>query len=214
MIALFCYNASWTGKMRLLVIGKSVNRQGFRNAPLLPCDYQANMHARMRDLFNEWLRKVGKRMKGAKCNILWLINSRSAHNTLRFGSCMCWVFLIEVHSHSAAIWLGYNLSVKAHCRNNSLKFRWWKENKIDATSHWHDCWDLLVCRANHNSEMLAENRHDSCGIPYIQIGRRPQTKCSSEYLNYSGTQLLLSLVSQISLILRTVATDKNLTTKI
>lgn len=116
MIALFWCNASWMENMRSLVIGKSVNSQGFRNVPLLPCDYQAHMHAqRMRDLVNEWLRKVGNRMKGARPYPL--ADSCSTHSTLLFT---CWVFPIKLHNHSVAILLGYNLCSKAHCQNSSF----------------------------------------------------------------------------------------------
>lgn len=116
MIALFWCNASWMENMRPLLIGKSVHSQGFRTVSLLPCDYQAHMHAqRMKDLFNEWLRKVDNRVKGTKSYPLAV--SCSAHSTLL---CMCWVFPIKLHNYSVAILLGYNFCSKAHCQKKSF----------------------------------------------------------------------------------------------
>ena len=73
--------ASMTGiKLPLLVIGKSKHPRCFAGTRYLPLDYLANSKAWMTsDIFEGWLKKWSKKLKGERRSVLLVVDNCPAH---------------------------------------------------------------------------------------------------------------------------------------
>ncbi|XP_054717282.1 tigger transposable element-derived protein 4-like [Uloborus diversus] len=69
-----------TEKLPLLLIGKSANPRCFKGVKTLPIEYKNNKKAWMTSaLFEEWIRKLDRKMAASKRNILLIIDNCTAH---------------------------------------------------------------------------------------------------------------------------------------
>lgn len=80
LTALLAANMTGTEKLPLLIIGKSANPRCFKGVKTLPTAYKNNTKAWMTAvLFEEWVRKLDRKMAANKRKILMIIDNCTAH---------------------------------------------------------------------------------------------------------------------------------------
>lgn len=80
LTALLAANMTGTEKLPLLIIGKSANPRCFKGVKTLPTAYKNNQKAWMTGvLFEEWVRKLDRKMAANKRKILMIIDNCTAH---------------------------------------------------------------------------------------------------------------------------------------
>jgi hypothetical protein len=112
--------ASMSGeKVLLLVIGKYAKPQAFKHANRLPVEYRANRKAWMTStLFDEWLLKFDKCMRGEKGNVTVIVDNCAAHsvNTAAVRIISVYFLLPNTTSKTQPMDAGVIKNLKLHYR--------------------------------------------------------------------------------------------------
>lgn len=122
LTVLLCTNADGSEKLTPLVIGKAKKPRCFKNVKSLPTDYVSNKKSWMtQSLFEDFLRKLDKKMRLQKRKIILFLDNCSAHLELQLKNVRVEFLPSNSTSQLQPLDLGIIRSFKSHYRKQLVR---------------------------------------------------------------------------------------------
>ncbi|XP_064421751.1 tigger transposable element-derived protein 4-like [Latimeria chalumnae] len=116
-------NMTGSGKLPMLVIGKSTKPRCFKGVKSLPTEYTANRNAWMTsDIFSNWIKKHDKKFKRQKCKVAIIIDNCPAHPNVQGLEAIELIFLPpNTTSHTQPRDQGVLQNLKVHYQTQLIQ---------------------------------------------------------------------------------------------